>query len=72
PYWEQVTVPGFAALGENDKNVPVEESIRRFESLGKQLLIKVYPDGGHGITDPDTGVVQIEFLNDLSEFILDQ
>jgi dipeptidyl aminopeptidase/acylaminoacyl peptidase len=70
PYWEQVTVPAFAALGENDKNMPIEESIKRFKSLEKDLIIKVYPDGGHGITDPNTGEVQIEFLNDMTEFIL--
>ena len=69
PYWEQVEVPCFAALGENDKNVPVEESVSRFEALKKELLIKVYPDGGHGITNPETGEVQAEFLNDLVEFI---
>ena len=69
PYWEQVTVPSFAALGENDKNVPVEESVNRFEALEKELLIKVYPDGGHGITDPNTGYVQVEFLKVLVEFI---
>ena len=69
PYWEQVSVPGFAALGENDKNLPVEESIRRFEALEKELQIKVYPDGGHGLTDPNTGEMQAEFLNDLVSFI---
>jgi len=69
PYWEQVKVPAFAALGENDKSVPVDESISRFEALEKELQIKVYPDGGHGITDPNTGEMQSEFLNDLVAFI---
>ena len=35
------------------------------------MLIKVYPDGGHGITYPDTGEVQEMFLQDLVEFIED-
>jgi dipeptidyl aminopeptidase/acylaminoacyl peptidase len=69
PYWEQVRVPAFAALGQNDKNVPVEQSISRFEALEKEMLIKTYPDGGHGITDPNTGKIQAEFLNDLVAFI---
>lgn len=69
PYWEQVNVPCFAALGENDTNVPVEESVERFESLESEMLIKVYPDGGHGITDPMTGEVQDAFLKDLVQFI---
>lgn len=69
PFWEQVQVPAFAALGENDQNVPVEASIQRFESLEKDILIKVYPDGGHGITDPITGEVQAEYLLDMVGFI---
>ena len=69
PYWEQVAVPCFAALGENDTNVPVEESVARFESLENEMLIKVYPGGGHGITDPMTGQVQDAFLQDLVQFI---
>ena len=69
PSWEQVGVPAFAALGQNDKNVPVDESVIRFEALEKELLIKIYPDGGHGITDPNTGKIQAEFLNDLVAFI---
>ena len=69
PYWEQVEAPCFAALGENDMNVPVEESVARFESLESEMLIKIYPDGGHGITDPMTGEVQDAFLQDLVQFI---
>jgi len=72
PYWEQVSVPAFAALGGGDINVPVEESLHRFENLEIDMLIKVYPEGGHGITDPNTGEVQPAFLNDLSGFILEQ
>jgi len=69
PYWEKVKAPSFAALGGNDTNVPVVESFKRFQALDKEMLIKVYPDGGHAISDPDTGKVQDEFLNDLTEFI---
>ena len=69
PYWEKVKVPGFAAYGGNDINVPVEESVKRLQAIDKEMLIKVYPDGGHGITDPSTGKLQDEFLNDLTEFI---
>lgn len=35
----------------------------------KNLTIKVYPDGGHGITDSISGKVQDEFLEDLIGFI---
>ena len=64
PYWESVEQPVF----ENDKNVPVEESIKRLGFLEKEIRIQVYPDGSHGITDPITGSVQTEYLNDLVEF----
>ena len=38
-------------------------------TLENEMLIKVYPDGGHGITDPLTGEVQEVFLKDLVQFI---
>jgi dienelactone hydrolase len=71
PYWEDVNVPSFIALGGDDTNVPVEESVRRLESLDKALIIEVYPGLGHGIVDPDTHKVLPEYLNDLTTFIKD-
>jgi len=70
PYWEMVDVPAFAAFGGGDVNVPVAESIQRLQSLGKEVKYEVYPEGGHGITDPNSGKVQIAYLNDLVTFIL--
>ena len=61
--------PVFAAFGGDDRNVPVEESIERLSRMKKSLIIKVYPDGRHGITDPVSGRVQAEFLKDLVGFI---
>jgi dipeptidyl aminopeptidase/acylaminoacyl peptidase len=69
PFWEQVEVPTFAAFGEHDRNVPVEESIERLKSIDRNIITKVYADGGHGITDPLTGEVQAAFFEDLVEFI---
>jgi dipeptidyl aminopeptidase/acylaminoacyl peptidase len=69
PYWEAVKGSTFAAFGGGDINVPVEESIERLESLEKDVMYDVYPEGGHGITDPNTGEVQMDFLNDLVNFI---
>jgi len=71
PYWEQVEAPSFAALGGGDTNVPVTESVSRFQALEKEMLIKVYPEGGHGITNPNSGEVQDTYLNDLIGFIED-
>ena len=70
PYWRKVDVPAFMAFGENDKNVPVEESASRIQALGKaNIAVKVYPDGGHAIADPATDRVQAGYLRDLLEFI---
>lgn len=68
-YWEDVKGLAFAAFGGGIVNVPVEESIDRLESLEKEISYKIYPEGGHGITDPNTREVQLEYLNDLVNFI---
>lgn len=68
PYWNDVEAPAFAAFGGNDTNVPVEESIRRLSALSYDLRVEVYPEGGHGITDPVSGRVQQAFLDDLVAF----
>jgi len=67
--WEKVAAPSFAAFGSGDTNVLVEVSIKRLESLDKEILIKTYPEGEHGITDPVTGKVQQAYLDELVEFI---
>lgn len=69
-YWPDVEAPVFAAFGEGDTNVPVQESVNRFEALPNDILVGVYPDGGHGITDPVSGHVQPAFLGDLVSFVL--
>ena len=69
PYWEEVDVPAFAALGEGDTNVPVEESAERFQAVSHEMKVVLYPDGEHGITDPATGRVQAALLDDLLTFI---
>ena len=53
-----------------DKNVPVEESVKRIRALDQNnILVKVYPKGGHGIIDPVTHRVQQQYLDDLTNFI---
>ncbi|MGI9536431.1 MAG: alpha/beta hydrolase family protein [Desulfocapsaceae bacterium] len=70
PYWKDVHVPVFFALGGNDKNVPVDASIRRLkENNLNHFTMKIYPDGGHAIRDIQTNKVNEEFLNDLVKFI---
>lgn len=74
PYWRQVEAPTLMAFGENDRNLPVEESVRRIQALRKaNITIKVYPDGRHGIITIDrqqlTFHVQERYLQDLLAFI---
>jgi dipeptidyl aminopeptidase/acylaminoacyl peptidase len=70
PYLKKISIPLFYAFGENDKNVPVEQSIARLkENNLNDFKVKVYPDGGHAIIDLKTNKVNELFLNDLVEFI---
>lgn len=70
PYWKDVRVPVFFAFGEGDKNVPVDECIKRLrENNLNQFRVKIYPDGGHGIWDIQTNEVSAEYLHDLVQFI---
>jgi pimeloyl-ACP methyl ester carboxylesterase len=69
PYWKRVEAPIFIAFGENDPNVPVEESLNVLRSNSITARVEVYPDGGHAIRDPASNTVQTEFLDDLVEFI---
>ena len=70
PHWQKVTNPSFMAFGENDKNLPVEESVKRIQALGQSnIMVKVYPQGGHAIFDRATGRVQEAYLQDLVDFI---
>jgi dipeptidyl aminopeptidase/acylaminoacyl peptidase len=70
PYWSQVSTPVFMAFGGEDANVPVDQCISRLEANKlDQFLVKVYPRGGHGITDPDTNKVNRNYLDDLVSFV---
>ena len=69
PYWKRVSAPIFFAFGENDSNVPVQDSVEVLQANAIGGLIKIYPDGGHAIADIETHAVQDAFLDDLVEFI---
>jgi dipeptidyl aminopeptidase/acylaminoacyl peptidase len=69
PYWQKVEASKFFAFGRSDTNVPVEESLEALRMSDVGGLVKVYPDGGHAIADPETHAVQEQFLDDLVAFI---
>ncbi len=69
PYWKKVSAPKFFAFGENDPNVPVEDSVDVLRANSVAGLIKIYPNGGHAIRSREMNVVSAAFLGDLVEFI---
>ena len=70
PYWQDVHIPVFFALGGNDENVPVDASVNRLKDNGLgHFKIKVYSDGGHAIRDIQTSKVSEAYLSDLVKFI---
>jgi len=70
PYWKDVHVPVFFALGGNDENVPIDASIHRLrENNLNHFTIKIYTDGGHAIRNIQTNKVNEEYLHDLVKFI---
>jgi len=70
PYWRKVTVPTFMAFGEGDQNVPVRQSIARMQALhNPNIVVRVYPKGGHAILDRVTYRVQQSYLRDLAAFV---
>jgi dipeptidyl aminopeptidase/acylaminoacyl peptidase len=70
PYWKDVHVPVFFALGGNDENVPVDASIQRLkENNLHHFTMRIYPDGGHAIRDIQTNKVNEVYLYDLVKFI---
>jgi len=72
PYWKDIRVPVFFAFGEGDRNVDIDGSINRLREKDlTQFQVKIYPDGGHGIDDPETHQTNPEYLNDLLQFIND-
>jgi len=69
PYWRKVETPAFMAFGELDKNVPIEESVKRIRDLNrKNIQIRVYPKVRHGILFVDQ-TVRDDFFRDLDGFI---
>ena len=69
PYWQQVDASTFFAFGGGDTNVPVEESLEALRTNQIEAWVKVYPDGGHAIADPESHAVSGDFLDDMVEFI---
>ena len=68
-YVLQVDQPIFVAYGGGDTNVPVDASVARLRAEAPEVEVHVYSNGGHPITDPLSGSIQPELLEDLMTFI---
>lgn len=70
PHWQRVRARVFFAFGDGDPNVPVADSVAVLRAALDDPLVRIYPDGGHAISDRETGRVQRELVEDLVDFIL--
>jgi dipeptidyl aminopeptidase/acylaminoacyl peptidase len=70
PALKTLDVPGLWLLGAQDNSIPVPLTIEILDSLvaddGKDFSYIVYPNRGHGWTDPDTGQVYPVLLDALN------
>ncbi len=73
PYWNTVAVPSLVVYGEDDTNVPTEESARRLRALGNpNITVMVYSGSGHAIEDPEgqgDRLFRKDALDDIANFI---
>ena len=61
----------FLFHAKDDRIVPVAQSVaiaRRLESVGAKALLRVFPDGGHGILGPNPHLNQL--LTELTRFLV--
>ncbi|MBD3224818.1 MAG: prolyl oligopeptidase family serine peptidase [Caldithrix sp.] len=74
-YFGQLKIPSLIVYGGKDLNAPVEQSLKNLRELkntpnGNNIAIKVYENSGHAMGDPDTGWIRKEYLNFVSEWIV--
>ena len=73
PYWTNMTVPSLVVYGEDDTNVPSEESARRLNELGNpNITVTIYEGSGHAIEDPEGqghDLFRKDALEDIAKFI---
>jgi pimeloyl-ACP methyl ester carboxylesterase len=72
-YWRSVEQPALVIYGEDDTNVPTEDSVERLEALGKpNLEVRVYEGSGHAIEDPvgqGNSIFREDALDELTRFV---
>ncbi len=73
PHWQQSDVPVLVLYGQDDErdNVPVTESVRRFEALRRDnIAVKVYDGVGHGLFTPSDREIVPDALERVVDWVL--
>jgi dipeptidyl aminopeptidase/acylaminoacyl peptidase len=75
PYWREVDVPTLVLLGDQDTNVPTDQSRDRLNALDKEnIRVVVFEGSGHGLEAPagiDGDYQREDALELIRDFILD-
>lgn len=73
PYWERLTIPSLVLYGEEDTNVPTQESTARLQALEKSnIIVNIYLESGHALEEPEVmgnSIFRKDALQDIVDFI---
>lgn len=73
PYWDGLSIKALILYGQEDTNVPSEESAARLISLNNENIeIKIYEGSGHALEDPPgegNSIFRNDALEDIRDFI---
>ncbi len=76
PYWRESTTRVLLMYGDQDQNVPTQQSVENLAELSKpNISVKVYAGSGHALEDPPgqgNALFRHAALNDIAEFVLDR
>lgn len=74
-YWQQVNTDTLILYGEDDTNVPTNESVSRLQALeNPQIRVLVFENSGHALEDPPevgNSIFRLDALEEISQFIAD-
>lgn len=75
PYWQKINIPAIVLYGENDTNVPSQESAERLRSLDNpNIKVRIFENSGHALETPEgegTSIFREDALRTIRDFIID-
>lgn len=73
PYWNELSINALVLYGENDTNVPSEESAQILRSLHKpNIEVIIFEGSGHALEDPEgkgNSIFREDAMNQIRDFI---